>query len=62
MNSVGKIAMVTGAGSGIGRATAIALLQDGYSVVLAEARADALAETVVGQGRLGCGRLAILPM
>jgi len=31
----GKIALVTGAGSGIGRATAVALLKEGYSVVLA---------------------------
>lgn len=59
MNSVGKIAMVTGAGSGIGRATAIALLQDGYSVVLTGRRADALAETVVQAGSAGVRALAI---
>jgi NAD(P)-dependent dehydrogenase (short-subunit alcohol dehydrogenase family) len=37
-----KIALVTGAGSGIGRATALALLDDGWSVVLAGRRAEPL--------------------
>ena len=41
-----KIAMVTGAGSGIGAATALALLRAGYAVVLAGRRADALQQTV----------------
>jgi NAD(P)-dependent dehydrogenase (short-subunit alcohol dehydrogenase family) len=40
-----KIAMVTGAGSGIGRAAALALLQAGYAVVLAGRRAEALEQT-----------------
>jgi NAD(P)-dependent dehydrogenase (short-subunit alcohol dehydrogenase family) len=40
-----KIAIVTGAGSGIGRAVALALAKEGYAVVLAGRRADALAET-----------------
>jgi NAD(P)-dependent dehydrogenase (short-subunit alcohol dehydrogenase family) len=40
-----KIAMVTGAGSGIGRGVALALLAEGYSVALAGRRADALEET-----------------
>jgi NADP-dependent 3-hydroxy acid dehydrogenase YdfG len=43
-----KIAMVTGAGSGIGRATALALLHAGYAVVLAGRRADALEQTIAG--------------
>jgi NAD(P)-dependent dehydrogenase (short-subunit alcohol dehydrogenase family) len=45
MKSCPKTAIVTGAGSGIGRATALALLGEGYSVVLAGRRPDALAET-----------------
>ena len=41
-----KIAIVTGAGSGIGRAVAIGLLQEGYSVVLAGRRRDMLERTI----------------
>jgi len=40
-----KTALVTGAGSGIGRAAALALLDEGYAVTLAGRRADKLAET-----------------
>jgi NAD(P)-dependent dehydrogenase (short-subunit alcohol dehydrogenase family) len=40
-----KIALVTGAGSGVGRAVAKALAGEGYSLVLAGRRADALEET-----------------
>jgi len=57
--SHGKIAMVTGAGSGIGRATALALLNEGYSVVLAGRRRDALEETVVAAGPAGVRALAV---
>src|SRR6266851_1295488 len=42
----GKIAVVTGSGSGIGRASALALLNNGYKVALAGRRKDALDETV----------------
>jgi NAD(P)-dependent dehydrogenase (short-subunit alcohol dehydrogenase family) len=50
MSDNGKTAMVTGAGSGIGRATALALLREGYSVVLAGRRAEALEQTVAQAG------------
>jgi NAD(P)-dependent dehydrogenase (short-subunit alcohol dehydrogenase family) len=40
-----RVALVTGAGSGIGRAVAIGLAQDGFTVVLAGRRHDALDET-----------------
>ena len=45
MNPQEKIAIVTGAGSGIGRAAARALLGAGYAVALAGRRSDALEET-----------------
>jgi NAD(P)-dependent dehydrogenase (short-subunit alcohol dehydrogenase family) len=40
-----KVAIITGAGSGVGRATALAFLKDGWSVVLAGRREEALRET-----------------
>ena len=55
----GKIALVTGAGSGIGRATALALLREGYSVVLAGRRADALERTAAEAGTAGSRALAV---
>ncbi|MEM7045662.1 MAG: SDR family oxidoreductase [Pseudomonadota bacterium] len=45
MSSTSKIAIVTGAGSGVGRAAALALLGGGYSVALAGRRQDVLEET-----------------
>jgi len=42
LNASRKIALVTGAGSGVGRLTALALLDDGWTVVLAGRRAEPL--------------------
>ncbi|MEU0528766.1 SDR family oxidoreductase [Streptomyces niveus] len=45
MSAVRKIAVVTGAGSGIGRGVSLALAGAGWSVVLAGRKAERLAET-----------------
>ncbi|HSI56932.1 MAG TPA: SDR family oxidoreductase [Ideonella sp.] len=45
-----QVAVVTGAGSGIGKASALALLGAGYRVVLAGRRADVLAQVVAESG------------
>ena len=46
----GKVALVTGAGTGIGKAVALAFLQAGYSVVLVGRRADPLEAVVTESG------------
>jgi NAD(P)-dependent dehydrogenase (short-subunit alcohol dehydrogenase family) len=51
--------MVTGAGSGIGRAAALALLEAGYRVVLAGRRLEALQQTVEKAGALSENALAV---
>jgi NAD(P)-dependent dehydrogenase (short-subunit alcohol dehydrogenase family) len=48
-----KVALVTGAGSGVGRGVTLALLRDGYSVALAGRRQEALEETVSEAGEAG---------
>ena len=45
MSTHDKVALVTGAGSGIGRHSALALAEAGYAVVLVGRRQDALEET-----------------
>ena len=45
MNAKQKVALVTGAGSGIGRAVAVTLLKSGFDTVLAGRRLDALEAT-----------------
>jgi NAD(P)-dependent dehydrogenase (short-subunit alcohol dehydrogenase family) len=48
-----RIAIVTGAGSGIGRASALALIAAGWTVALAGRRAEALEETAALAGNAG---------
>ena len=54
-----KVAIITGAGSGIGRETALALLRAGYAVALAGRRAERLEETVKAAGEAGSRALAV---
>jgi NAD(P)-dependent dehydrogenase (short-subunit alcohol dehydrogenase family) len=59
MPSNGKIALVTGAGSGIGRASALALQAAGYSVALAGRRAAELEKTAAQADQNGGRMLCI---
>ena len=52
-----RAAIVTGAGSGIGRAVAVALAGDGFSVALAGRRREPLEETA----RLAGGKTLVIP-
>ena len=54
-----KVAIVTGAGSGVGKATALALLREGYQVALAGRRRDALERTVAEARAAGERALAV---
>jgi NAD(P)-dependent dehydrogenase (short-subunit alcohol dehydrogenase family) len=59
VNETKKVALVTGSGSGVGRAAALALLNQGWSVVLAGRRADALRETAGLAGDYAAHALAV---
>jgi NAD(P)-dependent dehydrogenase (short-subunit alcohol dehydrogenase family) len=54
-----NVAIVTGAGTGIGRAVAIGLLEEGYSVVLCGRRAPLLEQTVDAAGPKGAKALMV---
>jgi NAD(P)-dependent dehydrogenase (short-subunit alcohol dehydrogenase family) len=58
--SAGKIAVVTGAGSGIGRAVSLAMHAAGYSVVLAGRRVERLEQTAAA-AQSSSGRLFVVP-
>jgi len=53
MSVLRKVAIVTGAGTGIGKCTAIALLREGYSVILAGRRVESLEMTAKEAGPFG---------
>ncbi len=54
-----KVALVTGAGTGVGRAATLALMKDGFAVVLAGRRKEPL-EAVIGEGKsFGVKALAV---
>jgi NAD(P)-dependent dehydrogenase (short-subunit alcohol dehydrogenase family) len=60
MSTTAKVAVVTGAGTGIGKAAALALLKDGYCVTLA-GRRPALLEQIVTEAGSAGGRTLIVP-
>jgi 3-oxoacyl-[acyl-carrier protein] reductase len=59
MDITDRVAIVTGAASGIGRATALRLARDGANVVLADLNAEPLAEVAVEVERLGRQALSV---
>jgi len=59
MAAQNKVALVTGAGSGIGKAVALALMEEGYSVVLAGRRREALEETAKEGASTGAKTLVV---
>ncbi|MBI2159781.1 MAG: SDR family oxidoreductase [Candidatus Rokubacteria bacterium] len=59
MTSSSKVAVVTGAGTGIGKAVALALLRNGYRVALAGRRKELLEQAVKDAGPAGAQALVV---
>jgi NAD(P)-dependent dehydrogenase (short-subunit alcohol dehydrogenase family) len=59
MTSSPRVAIVTGAGTGIGKAAAVALLQNSYSVAFAGRRKELLEQAVAGAGGAGSRALVV---
>ncbi len=60
MSAFWKVAIVTGAGTGIGKQTALALLQEGYCVALAGRRVEPLEETSA-EAEAPASRVLVVP-
>jgi NAD(P)-dependent dehydrogenase (short-subunit alcohol dehydrogenase family) len=60
MAALQKIAVITGAGTGIGKSVALALMKEGYAVVLAGRRQDKLQETAT-EGKPTGSRSLVVP-
>ena len=60
MAAAQRVALVTGAGTGIGKAVALALMQEGDAVVLAGRRKDKL-EEAAGEGKSTAGKSLVVP-
>src|SRR5688572_24961547 len=61
MDSHGKVAIITGAGTGIGKAVALAFLEDGYRVVLAGRRQEPLEQALAQAGSTAAERGLVVP-
>jgi NAD(P)-dependent dehydrogenase (short-subunit alcohol dehydrogenase family) len=59
MSNASKVAIVTGAGSGIGRATAMKFLQDGYRVALAGRRSELLEKVIKDAGATSANAMGV---
>jgi NAD(P)-dependent dehydrogenase (short-subunit alcohol dehydrogenase family) len=60
MAALQKVAVITGAGTGIGKSVALALMKEGYAVVLAGRRQDKLQETAT-EGKPTGSRSLVVP-
>src|SRR5512135_2731260 len=60
MSVTAKVAIVTGAGTGIGKATALAFLREGWCVTLAGRRVELLEATMKDAGSFGSQALVVL--
>src|SRR5260370_1849161 len=59
MGSMARVAVVTGGGAGIGRAVALGLAGEGYSVVVAGRRKEPLEATAAEGSKLGARMLGV---
>ena len=60
MSSANKVALITGGGTGIGRASALALAKDGYAVVITGRRKEPLDKTAAEIEKLGAKALGVV--